>query len=35
MKGESGLKDAEVRLVAELMKNSRRSIRELARIIGV
>ena len=35
MKGKSELKDVEVRLVAELMKNSRRSDRELARIIGV
>jgi len=29
------LKDAEVRVIAELMKNSRRSDRELARAIGV
>jgi DNA-binding Lrp family transcriptional regulator len=35
MKSESELKGVEVRLVAELMKNSRRSDRELARIIGV
>jgi DNA-binding Lrp family transcriptional regulator len=35
MKGESKLKNIEVKLVAELMKNSRRSDRELARIIGV
>ena len=35
MKRESRLKDVEVRLIAELMKNSRRSDRELARVIGV
>jgi DNA-binding Lrp family transcriptional regulator len=29
------LKDSEVKLIAELMKNSRRSDRELARILGV
>jgi DNA-binding Lrp family transcriptional regulator len=32
---EQVMKDVEVKLVAELMKNSRRSDRELARVIGV
>ncbi len=35
MKRESRLKNVEVRLIAELMKNSRRSDRELARVTGV
>jgi DNA-binding Lrp family transcriptional regulator len=33
--GGNGLKDVELRLISELMKNSRRSDRELAKIIGV
>jgi DNA-binding Lrp family transcriptional regulator len=32
---ELGLKDVELKLISELMKNSRRSDRELAKIIGV
>jgi DNA-binding Lrp family transcriptional regulator len=32
---ESGLKEVELKLVCELMKNSRRSDRELAKVIGV
>jgi DNA-binding Lrp family transcriptional regulator len=36
MKGmEQSLKDVEVRVLAELMKNSRRSDREIAKIVGV
>lgn len=35
MKTEKGLKDVELRLIAELMKNSRRSDRELARTLKV
>jgi len=34
-KKRTGRKDTEVRLIAELMKNSRRSDRELAKVIGV
>lgn len=34
-KGAEGLKDIELRLVSELMKNSRRSDRELAKALGV
>jgi len=34
-KTRAKLKDIEVRLIAELMKNSRRSDRELAKIVGV
>jgi DNA-binding Lrp family transcriptional regulator len=34
-KKEKGLKDVELRLIAELMKNSRRSDRNLAKTIGV
>jgi DNA-binding Lrp family transcriptional regulator len=33
--GDAALKDIELRLVSELMKNSRRSDRELAKAIGV
>jgi DNA-binding Lrp family transcriptional regulator len=32
---KNGLKEAELRLIAELMKNSRRSDRELAKVLGV
>lgn len=31
----AGMKDVELRLVSELMKNSRRSDRELAKTLGV
>jgi DNA-binding Lrp family transcriptional regulator len=34
-KKKKGLKDVELRLISELMKNSRRSDRELAKAIGV
>jgi len=33
--GEKSLKDIELKIVSELMKNSRRSDRELAKTIGV
>mgnify|MGYP006271117405 CR=1 FL=1 len=32
---DRSLKDVELRIVAELMKNSRRSDRELAKVVGV
>ena len=35
MKRKHGLKETELRLIAELMKNSRRSDRELAKAMGV
>jgi DNA-binding Lrp family transcriptional regulator len=34
-KKKAKLKDVEIRIIAELMKNSRRSDRELAKVLGV